>query len=373
MADIHLHTPGGETIVQPEERVVELLQSGELGAHVLFWRSGMVDWEPIANFPIQAALPETQRLLATQTLPVTAATGEQAAEEAAKAQRTLESPSQTTRKGRSRSGSAEAGSRHVPASGRRRFNFRRDPEPLTTILQVMLVICICVAGFELANAVVRYSSLSTGSAAGLDAIGNPLPDATGQSSDQISSVSSDGSALLTPESDEGGGDIGQLLQWAGWAANALLMIVYFMWLCRTDQNCRNFTSIMRFNPEWTVWCYFVPLLNAFRPPQAMQDIWRVSHNPRTWNNDRPSLLVASWWLLTVGTVGLAVYDFFYPFGVQGHSAETHAEFLFLLLKVVQIVWYGVFLALITLIIHRQLRLVRESRRHGRDDEDDEDE
>jgi hypothetical protein len=370
MADIHLHTPGAETVVQPEERVVELLRSGELGAPTLFWRSGMADWEPVANFPAGPAVPETQRLPATQPLSVIAAKSEQIAEEAAKAQRKPDSTSRPMPEVKSRPEPAEAVSRHVPATGRRRFNFRRDPEPLTTILQVMLVICICIAGLELANAVVRYSSMSTGLTSGLDAIGNPLPDASGQSPDQISSVSSDGSALLTPEPDSGGGDIGQLLQWTGWGANALLMVIYFMWLFRTDQNCRNFSSIMRFNPEWAVWCYFVPPLNTFRPLQVMQEIWRVSRNPRTWNNDRLSWLVASWWLLTLGTIGLAVYDFFYPFGAQGRAAETNAEFLFLLLKVMQVVWYGVFLTMITLIVHSQLRLVRESRRHGRDEEDE---
>jgi hypothetical protein len=369
MADIHLHTPGGETVVRPEEQVVQLLQSGELGAPILFWRSGMADWEPIANFAAAHGLPATEVLPDTQRLSLSSPVGEVPAEPAVKAPRTVESGSKPMPELKPRA-ATETPARHVPATGRRRFNFRRDPEPLTTILQVMLVICLCIAALELANAVVRYSSLATALPVMHDADGNPMPDPTDTGTDQVSSVSADGSALLTPDSETGNDDIGQLLQWTGWGANALLMVFYFMWLYRTDQNCRNFSSIMRFSPEWAVWCYFVPPLCFFRPAQVMQEIWRVSRNPRTWNNDRQSFLVAFWWLLTVATIGLAIYIPLHSRNTADHAAQAANELLFLGLKVVQVAWYGVFLIMITSIIHKQLRLVRESRRHGRDDDED---
>jgi len=367
MADIHLHTPGGETIVQTEERVAELLRSGELAPETLFWRSGMADWEPIANFtPATPAVPATQRLPDLEAK----LAGEQAAEAAAEARRQRISPTKPlpdfTKR---RPEPAEAEMRHVHATGRRRFNFRRDPEPLTTILQVVLVICLCVTALELGNAVVHYSSLATETPAVLDADGNPVQP-TGEdtssspANDQISSVSTDGSALLNPEPDTAGDDLGQVLEWAGWGANVLLIVPYFMWLYRTDQNCRHFSTIMRFKPEWAVWCYFVPPLNFFRPLQVMQEIWRVSRNPRTWHNDRFSIIVAAWWALTLGTGGLALYLKLHPVDPQNHLAQINAELLFVLLKVVQLAWYGVFLTMVTLIIHRQMRLVRESRRRG---------
>ena len=366
MADIHLHTPGGETIVQPEERVAELLRSGGLAPETLYWRSGMPDWEPIGNFtPRDAAIPATERLPDLSLKP----SGEQAAEAADRAARAHISPTKpqpdlTT----PRSRPAESDLRRVHAAGRRRFSFRHDPEPRTTILQVILVICICVAALELANAVVRYNSLATETPAVLDADGNPVqppsPDNTSTAADQISSVSTDGSGALLRLEPDGGSDLGQKLQWAGWGANALLVIGYFMWLYRTNQNCRHFSAIMRFTPSWAVWCYFVPLLNVFQPLQVMQEIWRVSRNPRTWHNDRSSLLVVTWWVLTLGTIALALVLELHPVDLPSHAAKASAAQLFVLLKMVQLGWYGVFLTMVTLIIHRQHLLVRESRRRG---------
>ncbi len=375
MADIHLHTPGGETVVQPEVRVAELLRSGELGAPTLFWRSGMADWEPIANFVAAASMAETQPLPTIQTLPgaqpkpETVIASEPSFWAPAKLPRGTESIARPMPAVKPRAAAeGEPAAVRRQAKGRRRFFFRRNPEPLTTMLQVLLVICICIASLELADAIVRYSSVGTDSPVMLDAAGNPLPNASAQD-DQISSLSTDGSALVTPEPDSNGDEIGQLLLWAGGGANAFLAVIYFMWLARTDQNCRNFSSIMRFNPEMTVWSYFIPPVCVFRPLQVMQEIWRVSRNPRTWNNDRPSVFVATWWTLALGTVGLAIYGALHSFGLAGHLAQTHAEFFFLLLKAVQITWYAVFLTMITMIIHDQLRLVRESRRHGRDQDD----
>ncbi len=369
MADIHLHTPGGDTVVRPEEQVVELLRSGELAAPVLFWRSGMADWEPVANLAAAHGLPATHVLPDTQRLSVSSLAGEAAAEQAVQAPSVAGSASKPMPELKPRP-AAEPATRRVAATGRRRFNFRRDPEPLTTILQVMLVLCLCLAALELANAVVRYTSLATAMPPLLDANGNPMPAAADTGIDQVSSVSADGSALLTPDSETGNDDIGQLLQWTGWGANGLLMVFYFMWLYRTDQNCRNFSSIMRFSPEWAVWCYFVPPLCFFRPVQVMQEIWRVSRNPRTWNNDRQSFFVALWWLLTVGTIGIAIYVAIQARNASDHAAQVNNELVFLGLKVVQVAWYGVFLTLVTSIVHKQLRLVRESRRHSRDDDED---
>ena len=152
MSDIHLHTPGGETVVRTEERVVELLQGGELAESILFWRSGMADWEPIANFaPAQPAPASPAPTPATQRLPDPAPSGEQRAEAVARAQRKSDSAAKPMPEIKPRPAAAAPAARAAHVTGRRRFNFRRDPEPLTTILQVMLVVCICLAGLELAQ------------------------------------------------------------------------------------------------------------------------------------------------------------------------------------------------------------------------------
>ena len=62
---------------------------------------------------------------------------------------------------------------------------------------------------------------------------------------------------------------------AGWVVNTLLIVPYFMWLYRANQNCRGFSYIMRFKPKWAVGCHFVPPMNVFRPCQVMQEMVRI--------------------------------------------------------------------------------------------------
>jgi heme/copper-type cytochrome/quinol oxidase subunit 2 len=258
------------------------------------------------------------------------------------------------------------------ALGRSRFRFRRNPEPLTTIVQVLLVICICITTLELANALVRYNAVAhetPSMSGGTDSLLLPEKPENENASGggEVSSVAMDGSQATIP-SDEND-DVGNLLLWAGWIVNLLLVVPYFMWLFRADQNCRNFSFIMRFKPEWAIWCYFIPPMNFFRPLQVMQEIYRVSRNPRTWHNDRLSVLVAVWWTLALATGVLALSSWLHSMEAATPAAQADAELLFVALKVVQAAWYGVFLAMVTVIVQNQMRVVRESRRRAGQEEE----
>jgi hypothetical protein len=41
--------------------------------------------------------------------------------------------------------------------------------------------------------------------------------------------------------------------------------------------------------------FFIPILNFVYPCIAMQETYKVSHNPVTWKSDGPSFLVGFWW------------------------------------------------------------------------------
>jgi hypothetical protein len=249
----------------------------------------------------------------------------------------------------------DSDSQHVV--GRQRFRFRKSPEPLTTILQVLLIICICVAALELANAIVHYEDMTSGVSSLTAPNGNAIIGDTPP-------ASSDESSPAPDVAD----DTGWMLEETGWVVNVLLIVPYFMWLYRANQNCRHFSFIMRFKPKWAVGCYFVPPMNVFRPCQVMQEIWRVSNNPRTWHNDRNSVLVGIWWTLTLATIGLAIFN-----GVQSLEAATRddqvqVELVFLVLKVIQLAWYGTFIALVTIIIQKQISVVKKSKRKAEAEE-----
>jgi len=281
MADIHLYTPEGETTVQPEEQVAELVRVGAIAPGTFFWREGMTDWLPIESFIPDAvtAVRSTKSLPKARPLEPDSGPPDLAPEGSTRLLPEIGS----------QAAASPTPGKHTHSVSRNRFRFRRKPEPLTTIVQVLLVLCLCVTVIELGAAIVRYSSLSSSVPQpdlGHGLFLGPDHDEMTAAGSEISSVATDGSTALAPDDDAG-----RLLEWLGWAMNLLLIVPYFMWLYRTVQNCRNFSFIMRYSPEWAVWCHFIPPLFFFRPLQVMQEVWKVSRNPRTWHNDRPSIFV----------------------------------------------------------------------------------
>ena len=338
MADIHIYTAGGEPRVYPEEGIADLIKSGELLPEMFFWREGMAEWEPLAKFQVKPAPPPHESIVPprrTEPLPDVsvrlAARSEPVAHPVAE----------------------DLGSQQV--TGRVRFRFRKSPEPLTTIVQVLLIICICVAALELANAIVQYTGMISAGP------GAQAQDQTGAPSiDGSTPTGPDGTPIVPDQAD----DTGSLLETISWIANGLLIVPYFMWLYRTNQNCRHFSFIMRFKPKWAVGCHFVPPMNVFRPCQVMQEIWRVSNNPRTWHNDRLSVLVGVWWTLTLATIGLSIFSGVQAFEASTHDDQVQVELLFIVLKVIQLAWYGTFIAMVTMIIQKQVNVVKKSKRRA---------
>lgn len=60
-------------------------------------------------------------------------------------------------------------------------------------------------------------------------------------------------------------------------------IPFLLWIYRANLNARGFgATTMEFHPGWSVGYYFIPIMNLFKPYQAMQQIWKASHNPQNW-------------------------------------------------------------------------------------------
>ncbi len=79
-------------------------------------------------------------------------------------------------------------------------------------------------------------------------------------------------------------------------------ICFFVWLYRMDQNLRVFgAEELQFRPGWVVGYFFVPIMNLYRPYQALSEIWQASDpNPaaRTKAGRRPlhpPALLGVWW------------------------------------------------------------------------------
>ncbi|MDQ3956829.1 MAG: DUF4328 domain-containing protein [Actinomycetota bacterium] len=102
-------------------------------------------------------------------------------------------------------------------------------------------------------------------------------------------------------------------------------IPFLMWFRRAYRNLGPLgASRLRFKPGWAVGGWFVPLLNAWRPKQIANDIWRMSDPdlpPRLGapNKDQPVARVLTlWWVFFL------MSGFFYrvSFGPGGNRLEA---------------------------------------------------
>jgi hypothetical protein len=308
MTEIHVHVAEGEQAIYPEEKIPELLRQGVLTPETYYWKEGMTEWRLLTFFkPSSPSIVPERR---TARLPDISGT------------RPLPSERVGPRP-------QDAG----PRISSHRYRFRRKPEPLSTILQVLLILNILVAGLELIVAGIRLAGIWSVPA----------------------------TQAIAPDSD----DLSWMLFWAGLAMNLILLIPYCMWIYRAILNCRNFSTNLTFTPKWAVGCHFIPIMNLVRPYQVMQAIWNVSGTPKTWQAEPPSFLVTVWWTLCLLTFGLAEASFLLRNTALDQTDLIHASFVFIALKVIQITWYVVFLSVTSQVLQRQYRLVKHRSRTDR--------
>jgi hypothetical protein len=90
------------------------------------------------------------------------------------------------------------------------------------------------------------------------------------------------------------------------AIGALLaMIACFIlvgcWIYRANANAHSFSDYMSISPGGAVGWYFVPILNLFKPFQAMKETWLASHYPGNWHSEPAPSIVSWWWGLWIVT------------------------------------------------------------------------
>ncbi len=56
---------------------------------------------------------------------------------------------------------------------------------------------------------------------------------------------------------------------------------------------------MKFSPRWSIGYYFIPILNLWKPYQAMKEIWKTSKSPLSWESATASSVLSLWWLLWI--------------------------------------------------------------------------
>ncbi|MHC4974406.1 MAG: DUF4328 domain-containing protein [Planctomycetota bacterium] len=77
-----------------------------------------------------------------------------------------------------------------------------------------------------------------------------------------------------------------------------LIVLFCLWIPRANRNARALGAAgMQFTPRWCVIWYLIPIMNLFRPYQAMKEIWLASNPAAGWQQRDVSPLLPLWWAL----------------------------------------------------------------------------
>lgn len=93
---------------------------------------------------------------------------------------------------------------------------------------------------------------------------------------------------------------------------AMLLICYVvvgMWIYRASANAHAISDEMTISPGWAIGWYFVPIMNLFRPFQAMREIWMASHFKGNWHGEPAPAILGWWWGLWLASNILANISF----------------------------------------------------------------
>lgn len=223
---------------------------------------------------------------------------------------------------------ATAGSPPLDLAAAPRYQFVKNPESLTTVVKVLLVISLlsAIPHFLLGAAMLVETFLQDFKSLALEARWV-----------QVFAYASTGIFLL----------------------NA---VPFLMWIYRANLNCRGFGAHLKFTPALAVGSYFIPFANLVYPCQAMQEIWKASRNPAQWQTERTSILVGFWWAFWLLHAVLGQVLMLYS---KTHAGDDLSNITFKLqiislllmaLEIVKIILCGLAFAMIHLIASRQKKL-----------------
>ena len=131
-------------------------------------------------------------------------------------------------------------------------------------------------------------------------------------------------------------------------------VVFLMWIYRAGVNARGLGAQgMTFTPGWAVGYYFIPIMNLWKPYQAMKEIWQASENPASWPSVKPPTLLNVWWGLWLGNSLLGNASFRASFRASSATDLAISEVISILSDLVGIPLCLVAIRLVRGIVSRQ--------------------
>lgn len=169
----------------------------------------------------------------------------------------------------------------------------RDPSLLVNWVEICLWACLCLAVVGIATRIVSHGILTD------------LRDGTYAS------------AALSATASEAFDRRERFLSVMELFLFAVTSVLALKWIHRANFNARQLGAEgMRFTPGWAVGSYFIPIVNLWKPYQAMKEIWKASSSPANWQGAPSGALLGIWWFLWLLSTfaNYAVFRFFWAIG-----------------------------------------------------------
>jgi hypothetical protein len=336
---IYIQLPEGQQTAYEEDQVYEMLAQGDLSREVYFWKESMPEWRPLAELPPREAdraeptRPEEKTVAPPRRTPKSAPDFKPLVKSFQNDGKRAGAPV-LPHDSRSKSASRqedEAGYWRRKAAGR--FYFRVNPVPLTVCLQILMVLSISAALFliyECLDKIYGWSNPDS-SMAMTKLLGAKLADAN-PAGVSVTDMTFSNQFLCVLS-----------------GLQLLVEMLFYLWVYYANKNSRGFSNNILFTSAWAVAYFFIPFVNLFRPYQVMQEIWKVSEDPRSWLGRRDSIFVGVWFLLRVSILVLS-NQWLYNTSEVGYLAVMETDIVLIEAST---------LILITLVIWRQVRWVRK--------------
>jgi Domain of unknown function (DUF4328) len=159
-----------------------------------------------------------------------------------------------------------------PAASRQAF---RDPTTITKILVVILWVVLALDVVAVVSGLFEYQLLQ-----------------------QIQSGDINGPDLRDAAAAD---DLRQrIIGLSQFSLYIVTVIVFGRWIYVLNSNKKPLgAGDLQFSPGWAVGWFFIPILNLWKPYQAMKELWQVSANPLHWQSQERGGLLPWWWFLWI--------------------------------------------------------------------------
>lgn len=80
------------------------------------------------------------------------------------------------------------------------------------------------------------------------------------------------------------------------------------WVYRVQMNAHTLAGGLASTPPWAVGWFFVPIMNLYKPYEALKQAWQVARSPQGWSQVTLPSVINWWWgLWLTSNIALNVY------------------------------------------------------------------